>query len=244
VLAGAAIVPAAPILVPGMSATLPHGVGEVRAAVETALRAATDQNADLTILVAAGTPAGAYASAEASMQGFGRPDLARTYWTASRDGHAGPLPPGLAVLALLVDEATRPVLPLAVDPGRSAEGLEALGADLASRPGRSVVIASGDCSAGLDERSPRWCIEGAAAWDRQLVAAVAAGDRESLAKLGPEEARRVVALGWAPIVVAQAAIGGPFQVRSYSAPRGVGYLIAEAVTDEGADRAAGAVTDA
>ena len=217
------------MLVPGMSATLPDGVGQVRDAVEAALRAAAGQDADLTILVAAGAPAGAYASAEANMRGFGRPDLARTYRTASADGHAGPLPPGLAVLALLLDPATRLVLPLAVDPGSSAEGLEAVGAQLASRPGRSVVIAAGDCSAGLDERSPRWRIDGAAAWDRQLVAAVAAGDRESLAMLGPEEAWRVVALGWAPIVVAQAAIGGPFRVRSYSAPRGVGYLVAEAI---------------
>jgi hypothetical protein len=135
------------------------------------------------------------------------------------------------VLALLLNLPV-PVLPVAVDPGSEAPALAALGRELADDSRRAVLLAAGDGSAGLGERSPRWRIEGAAAWDAALVAAVAAHDEAALAVLGPQEARRVWALGWAPIVVATAA-AGRWRVCSYSAPRGVGYLVATGETAGG-----------
>ena len=223
-LVGGAIVPAAPLLVPGVSATLPDGVGPVRGAVDGVIAGLPD--ADVTVVVAASAPAGAYRADAASLAGFGRPDLARPLPPIGPQGHRGPLPPALAVLALLARDAV-PLLPFAVDPDVTAGQLTAHGAALASDSRRVVVIAAGDCSAALEERSPRYAIDGAVTWDEEIVAAVAAEDPAALARLGPDEARRVAALGWAPMVVARAALGRPFRVRHYSAPCGVGYLVAD-----------------
>lgn len=233
-LVGAAIIPTAPLLVPGVSATLPDGVAEVRTAVDAALRDLP--RAETVVLLAAASEPGVYEKAEASLAGFGRPDLAASVPVADAEGLSGPhrrdgpLPPGLAVLALLFGERA-PVVPIAVDAQASARMLAARGAAIAggSNARRIVVLAAGDLSAGLDERSPRYHIEGAVAWDERAVVAISDHDPDALAALGPDEARRVGALGWAPMVVVQAACvqaGLSLEVRRYSAPRGVGYLVA------------------
>lgn len=254
-LVGVAIIPTAPLLVPGVSATLPDGVAEVQAAVSAALDRLP--SADVAVLLAAADPGvvdpgvvgpgladpkvvgpGVYEAAEASLAGFGSPGLAVTYpvadpgWLSGTPRRHGPLPSGLAVLALLFGDQV-PVLPLAVDAEAPAAILTAQGVGIASgfEARRALVLAAGDLSAGLDERSPRHRIEGARAWDEQAVAAVDGDQPEQLATLGPEEARRVAALGWAPMVVAQAACVATeisLGVRHYSAPRGVGYLVAHA----------------
>jgi hypothetical protein len=232
----AAIIPAAPLLVPGMSATLPDNVAEVCRAMDDALtRLAT---AECAVLVAVADKPGVYDHAEASLAGFGRPDLATCLRVASWQPEAprrqGPLPPGLAVLALLLGDRA-PVVPISVNARATAHCLAASGAAIASSlPGQGVLLAAGDLSAGLGERSPRFQVEGAAAWDKAVVAAVDAQRPEQLAALGPAEAHRVAALSWAPIVVAQAACiaaGLRLRVSHYSAPRGVGYLVARTETD-------------
>ncbi|MGH8904023.1 MAG: hypothetical protein ACRDYA_20680 [Egibacteraceae bacterium] len=229
-LVGAAVIPTAPLLVPGVSATLPDGLAEVHRAMAGAL--ARLEHVQLAVLVAAGE-GGIYEGAEASLAGFGRPDLAVSLraaeWPNDAARQAGPLPPGLAVLALLLG-GRAPVVPISVDADATADRLTGHGASIAtSLPGRGVLVAAGDLSAGLDERSPRHRVEGAVAWDDAVVGAVDAQLPEQLAALGPAEARRAAALGWAPIVVAQAACitaGLRLRARHYSAPRGVGYLIA------------------
>lgn len=231
-LIGAAIIPTAPLLVPGVSATLPPGVAEVRRAMDDAL--AGLGHAGMAILVAAGEP-GVYERAEASLAGFGRPDLAASLrtpeWRSETPRRQGPLPPGLAVLALLFGDRA-PILPMTVDAGATAGRLAADGATAATAASlheRTILVAAGDLSASLDERSPRYRVVGAVAWDQAMAAAVDGQQPERLAALGPAEARRVAALGWAPIVVAQAACataGLRLRTRHYSAARGVGYLIA------------------
>jgi hypothetical protein len=224
------IIPTAPLLVPGMSATLPGGVAEVRQAVNTAL--AHLKHAELVLLIAAGEP-GTYEHAEASLAGFGRPDLAIRLRPTERRTETrrrqGPLPPGLTVLALLLGDRA-PAVPISVDAGAPAHRLATDGAAIATiLHERAVLLAAGDLSAGLGERSPCYRIEGAVTWDKAVVAAVDAQQPERLAVLGPAEARRIAALGWAPIVVAQAAcIAASLRLRTmhYSAPRGVGYLVA------------------
>ncbi|MGH8884957.1 MAG: hypothetical protein ACRDYX_07255 [Egibacteraceae bacterium] len=294
-LVGAAIIPTAPLLVPGVSATLPDGVAEVRQTMGEAL--ARLEHAEFVVLVAAGEDAagergasgprgkthgirlrlhptsrrcgalednqytarpapceagavapsvstelsawtttgelGVYEHAEASLAGFGRPDLSTRLrvasWLSNASCQQGPLPPSLTVLALLVGDHA-PVVPISVASCATAHFLAASGAAIAtSLSGRGVLLAAGDLSAGLGERSPRYRVEGAPAWDEAVVAAVDAQRPERLAALGPAEARRVAALGWAPIVVAQAACmaaGLRLRVKHYSAPRGVGYLVA------------------
>ncbi|MGH8909310.1 MAG: hypothetical protein ACRD0K_23155 [Egibacteraceae bacterium] len=207
-----------------MSAALPDGVEEVWAAVETVLGRLPE--AEAAVLLATGHPVGIYARAEASLAGFGRPDLAITLRVAdAAQGRNGPLTPGLAVLALLLGDRW-PVTPIALDPAATADVLQAQGAALAADPRRLVVVASGDLSAGLDEGSPRFRIDGAVAWNEALVAAVEHDDADGLGRLGPADALRVAALGWASTVAAQAAWGGPLRVVRYCAPRGVGYLVA------------------
>jgi hypothetical protein len=229
-LVGIAIIPTAPLLVPGMSATLPDGVAEVARAINDALASLKD--AEAVVLVAAGEP-GTYERAEASLAGFGRPDLMASLhtarWRSATPHRPGPLSPSLAALALLVG-GHAPVVPISVDARATAHHLAAHGAAIAtSLPGCGVLLAAGDLSAGLGAPSPRYRVEGAMMWDRAVVRAIHAQQPELLAGLGPDEAYRVAALGWAPIIVAQAACmtaGLRLRMRHYSAPRGVGYLVA------------------
>lgn len=246
---GAAIIPSAPLLVPGVSAVLPTGVDKVYDAVEAAVESLPP--ADTAVLVAVGSAAvdgdpgwGVYDTAEASLAGIGRPDIV-LHGEVSRDAAAritssvqypmyrgDALPLGLAVLALL-SAGGRALVPLAVHPTASFEALVAVGAGvaraLADSDERAVVVAAGDLSAGLDERSPLYRIDGAADWDERVVSIVDSGRLDGLARMGPQEARRVGALGWAPMALlhgamARAKLG--LVVRHYSAPRGVGYLVA------------------
>lgn len=147
----------------------------------------------------------------------------------------GTLPVGLAVLAALVQGACpQPggrVVPVAVCPSAEADALLRAGGSLAGAlDGRCVaVVAAGDLSAGLSPRAPLTLVEGAQAWEDEVVDVVAGGRLDRIARMGPGEAARVGALGWAPIVVLAgicraAAIG--LVVRHHAAPRGVGYLVA------------------
>ena len=121
-----------------------------------------------------------------------------------------------------VDEDGTPTVPVDLaDTGR----IPLPGRDL-----RVLVVAAGDLSSGLTERSPRYAVPGAQDWDDRVVACVDGGRLDGIAALGPEEAERVGAVGWAPVVVlhgclARAKVG--MVVRHYSAPRGVGYLVAQ-----------------
>ncbi|MGH8895840.1 MAG: hypothetical protein ACRDZ4_02160, partial [Egibacteraceae bacterium] len=190
------------------------------------------QSTELSAWTTTGEP-GVYEHAEASLAGFGRPDLSTRLrvagWLSDTPCRQRPLPPSLTVLALLVGDRA-PIVPISVASCATAHFLAASGAAIAtSLPGRGALLAAGDLSAGLDERSPRYRVEGAPAWDEAVVAAVDAQRPERLAALGPAEARRVAALGWGPIVVAQAACmaaGLRLRAKHYSAPRGVGYLVA------------------
>jgi len=195
---------------------------------------------------AGGTDSPAGVSVAASLAGFGRADLCATVPVAGAVARrvagaggrstlvgAGFLPPGLAALVLLVGAGV-PVVPVTVPRCASAGALAATGAAIATavRDGgeRVAVIAAGDLSAGLTDRSPLARVEGAVFWDEQAAAAVDSGRFDGFARLGPAGAGRVGAVGWAPMMVlsgicAEAAIG--MVVRHYSAPRGVGYLVAQ-----------------
>lgn len=247
---GTAIIPSAPLLVPGVSRTLPDGVGRVCDATDAALERLPA--CDVAVLLAAEdrdtsvrqSRQGLYDATSASLAGIGRPDITAPV-RSHADGmrrisrvvqyplyRAETLPLGLAVLALLVGVGPA-LVPIAVPRGAAFDTLTALGAGvveaLAGPEVRAVVVAAGDLSAGLDERSPMYLIEGAKDWDAAVVAVVDSGRLDGLARLGPGEAGRVGALGWAPLAVlhgvtARAKLGVVRQ--HYSAPRGVGYLVA------------------
>jgi hypothetical protein len=247
VIVGAAVVPSAPLLVDGVCATPPEEVVAVQDAIDAALEGLPDY--DTAVLLSAAEDhskqgQGLYDATEASLAGVGRPDITRPT-PVHRDAverisrtsqypmyRGGTLPLGLSVLALLLGGGD-PLVPVAVPAQASYESLVGVGTSIAealSEDGpRAVAIASGDLSAGLHERSPLYTIDGARAWDDQAVDVVESGRLESLDRLGPGEAHRVGARGWAPMVVlhgvcARAKIG--LVRRHYSAPRGVGYLVA------------------
>jgi hypothetical protein len=248
VIVGVSAIPTAPLLVPGVSATLPHGVPAVVRAVTAALRSVPP--ADVMVLITAGEST-IDDGGIASLAGIGRPDLEQRVAGSKSvadaligalvyPGYRGRcLPLGAAVLTFLWRQValTAPVEPrpgvvsVSVPSSATFEVLTDVGADIvaAAAGSRLAVVVAGDLSAGLTEASPLFRVDGAQAWDDRAVAVVDSGRLRGLARLGPEEARRVGALGWAPLAVAHgvcsaAKIG--MVLRSYLAPRGVGYLVA------------------
>ena len=241
---GAAVLPTAPLLIPGVSATLPDGLGKVRGCVDAAV--ASLPPCDVLVLVAAGV-GGVHGSGLVSLEGLGRGDLstqvpvstkavAALQSAASISGEAprqdGPLPLDLGVLALHV-AAVAPVAPVSVPGDAPFQELSAAGAAIArtfdGADVRAAVVVAGDLSAGLTEKSPLHLVSGAIFWDEQAVAAVDGGRMDALARLGPEEATRVGARGWAALAVLAGLTRETrfaMVVRHYSAPRGVGYMVA------------------
>lgn len=141
----------------------------------------------------------------------------------------------LAVLSLLVARGRPDVAVLPVHVPRRAGGTALAGtaagllgaAAAIDRP--VALIAASDLSAALTTASPGHLVEGAGAWDVATVEAVRAVDPTALAAIGPGEAERVQAHGWAPLLVlleAAASLGRRFDEVSYHAPRGVGQLVA------------------
>lgn len=236
---GAAVVPAAPLLVPDVTASLPDGFLPVRDAVGRTLRGLPPHDS-VVVVAAAGQDGevGVWRSPVASLAGIGRPDLRidlSTTGGVALAGHTGlpvrdgALPLDVAVLTHLIG-AGRRLLPVCVSPAASADELATLGdriAEQSSEP--AVVVCAGDLSAGLSAAAPLALLAGARAWDDQVVDAVASGRLDGLARLGPAEAIRVGARGWAALAVLHgvcrtAKLGT--MVRRYAAPRGVGYLVA------------------
>lgn len=247
-LLGTVVLPSAPLLVPGVSAVVPDGVAAVGRAAAAALSGMPP--AEVAVLVAGGPQALLHDRAEASMAGVGRPDLARTHPVDSAVldrlsaaaqyplARGGALPLGLAVLALLAGRRTR-LVPVSVPAGAAFEALSAVGAGIAKAAADTgadtILVVAGDLSAGLDERSPLHVVDGAAAFDAAVLDAVDGASLERIAALGPREAARVGALGWAPLAVlhgAAAAAGIRLRRRLYAAPRGVGYLVADGVREQ------------
>lgn len=250
---GAAAVPTTPLLLPGVSGRLPDGLQPIAETARAALSGLLPS--DVTIVVAGAEPtagetqtATLYATAEGTLSGLGRPDL---HVAASVDApalaclhevtgcpvlSAGPFPLDLAVLVQLVQQHHGgPVVPLAVPATASTEGLLALGSAIAAafraQPRRAGVVAAADLSAGRTERAPLALVPGAVDWDAQVIDIVASGRLGRLTRLGPGEAQRVGARGWAPLVVLHAVCQAAklaMVVRASAAPRGVGYLVASA----------------
>jgi len=145
-----------------------------------------------------------------------------------------PLSQGLAALTMQVC-ATRPVplVAVAVPSAASAPTLVGVGAAIAEAlradPRPASVIAAGDLAAGLTEKAPLALVDGARAWSDAAVDVVAGGRLDGLARLGPDEAARVGALGWAPLLVLHGALASAklgLALRMHAAPRGVAYLVA------------------
>jgi hypothetical protein len=237
------------MLLAQVSASQPAGVREglrvLREAVHGVLTGLPA--VDTFLLVVAGEDATLPDGGCVDLGGYGYPDVRadvpvdRELLRAVATGTTTPrvradvLTGDLAVLALLVAEARPevPILPVTVAPGAGAAALGGFAAGVATavdRTGRDVaVVAAGDLSAARELTSPGYLVEGAMAWDEAAVAALASGDLDAFAALGPADARRVVARGWAPLTLALQlahAAGLRLDRVELHAPRGVGQLVA------------------
>lgn len=239
-LLGAASIPSAPLLVYGVGG----GAGPAVERLRTTVRRVVTRLpvADVMVLVAAGQAA-LHDTAAIDLRGIGQPHISRkllvcppaiaalsriTQYPRVRRSR---LPVDLAVLALLVDRDV-PVVPLEVPSSAEFPVLAALGTSVVQALEEAgltgTLVAAGDLSAGLHDGSPLAARPNAADWDERMVDLFAHGKSAGLADLGPETADAVGARSWAPLCVlhgAAAAASLELAVRSYSAPRGVGYLV-------------------
>lgn len=245
---GAAAVPTAPLLVPGASPGQPE---DVRDEVERLRELSLDTlaglpDSDAYVLVARGER-GIHDRAAASLAPLGVPGLEVELSVATEliEGlsrltqypmyRGDPLSIAHSVLVMLLRDARGevPVLPVNVPAAGDFDVLVAVGASVAEAAEdaeRTVsVVCQSDLSAALDEASPGYAVEGARAWDDAVLEAVRERRLRRLEELGPDEAQRVEALGWAPLAVLHGVCAsGHLQVEGlgYGAPRGVGQLVA------------------
>lgn len=258
VVSGAAIIPTAPVLLPEVS---PDQPAEDRETVEVVREEVADTfnrlpHADVVVLLAAG-PRGVHRRAVSSLRPLGITvddlELAvdetlvphTTRLTQYPLALGGSLPVTHAVMVRLVAQhlGRVPVLPVSVDPNTDGDVLVNIGASLveALRDAHrtAIVIAAGELSACLTEKSPGYLVDGAHETDQELVDAVAQRDIEALAGLGPEEAARVRADGWAPIAVLGGVVAaGRLSLDSppvYDLLRGVGRIHARYAPAGGED---------
>lgn len=241
-IARGAIVPHAPVLLEAVQPSLDEG---------RRLRKAVDEldvsNAEVVVVVSShGPAAGVYERAEGSLRGFGIGigmaratdaelvrSLAEAWGRAAIEGPADfgvlvPLMLGLGedrpVVAVVLPETTGPKANPTSDSLNAARELaEAL--RLVGQERDVAVVASAHASAGLSARAPLTEVPGAAAVDRELVAALeedparAEGLLARLDEVGD-------ACGVGPLALIARLFGG---WRSggvtYEAPYGVGYLV-------------------
>jgi aromatic ring-opening dioxygenase LigB subunit len=244
-----AAVPAAPMLLTAVSPAQPgevaEAVAQLRTSVDEVLRGLPD--VDTIVLVVGGDDATLPDGGCVDLSGYGHPQVradvpvdrellaAVATRTSTPRVRADVLTGDLAVLTLLVagSRADAKVLPVTVAATAAQASLDGFAAGLSGAveaTGRRVaVVAAGDLSASRAPTSPGYVVEGAVDWDEAVVAALRAGDIDAFAELGPAEARRVAARGWAPLaVVLQVARAADLRFRrvELTAPLGVGQLVA------------------
>lgn len=244
-------IPAAPVTVPGVTATVPADiltqVKSLRAAIDDTLDALP--RSGTVLLIDAGPESVVHDATRASLAGYGYPEVtadlrvdtgslvavsARGQAPRVRSDH---LSGDLATLALLV-AAARPdlaIAPVTIPASAGARALEdvamGLQAAIAGVPRQVVVIAVGDLAATLHVTSPGYYNEDAAGWDQQAVDAFGNQDVARFSQLGPVEAERVQARGWAPLTVGlhlASHAGLSVDSATYLTCRGVGRLVAVA----------------
>ena len=239
---GAAVIPSAPLVLPSVAPSVPSAHADDVAALREAARAATAglPDADAVVLVAGGRR-GVHAAARIDLRPLGHPEIARehpvadtllpdvTSRTQFAQRHGDDLEIDLAILGLQLPAGT-PILPVAVAPAEGSS-LAAIGRAIVAAVRDSdldvTILFAGDLSAAREASSPRYLVEGAVEWDRESTQAVAATDVERLVAQ-TDDAERVHARSWAPLVVGLAAVRAAgltdVAVRHLVA-RGVGHVV-------------------
>jgi hypothetical protein len=231
--AGAVYLPA---VAPEPPAALEAVIGSVRRQVRDALSGLSGP----IIIVVSGEAAAVCAPTYASLASSGYPQVAAELNAAKSiaeslsseqlplsgvtqvDGDAG-------ALALHVRSHTS--CPTAIVTLNPREPVAAGLATAIAKAGVHVLV-QGDLAATLTVNSPGYFVDGAQLWDERAVAAIRTCDVGLLSTLGPEQAERVVARGWAPLLL-MAQIGRAMPRDraevEYASMRGVGLVVARLV---------------
>ncbi len=240
-LTAAAVIPAAPLLAPGVVDHIPDSLRSVADCAAVVVERLPP--ADVVIVVTSGDGA-VYDRSLVDLSGLGTPQVVTEFSshqgvvdgvcerTDLRGSDATPLPVDAAGLALHTRDRW-PVVAITVVPWSSWDALCELGERLVRLTDdlglTAVIMVSGDGAAGLTPKAPRALISQAGDWQAQLIDAFEQGQTKRLSRLGPAAAAAVHARGWAPMALlhgatAYAKLG--VVLREHGAPRGVGYIVA------------------
>ena len=239
----AVILPAAPLLLPGVTGGPVAQVEELRAACLQALSGISGP------VVVVGTASSRHVSRDSRSRSGEKTEL-QAARGEKRDAPVGH-PPALTRVAPGLTAHIAPVLPVELEVGRTllrSAGLDAeqasyqpLSADLSPaeaadsgrrlasdlRPSVLVVLADGT-PCRRESGSPMRYDARAIAFDRALLAALRAGDSAALTGLHPALAQELQVTGYLPLQVLAAAMPGPSSADvSYTGdPFGVFYIVA------------------
>ncbi|GAA4582047.1 class III extradiol dioxygenase subunit B-like domain-containing protein [Planotetraspora phitsanulokensis] len=228
-LVAAGVCPHPPLIVPELAGAAASELDDLRAACAEVIRSLVGCDPDLLVVVGPAERSAAYPGDAA---GTMRP------WGADvRTGRGEPvLPLSLTVGRWLLDRYAPdpdalPVLRVeAVAADASPADCAALGGEIARSADRVAILAMGDGSARLTEKSPGYLHPGAVAYNDMIGRAIASGEAGPLAGLDPAEAEELWVGGRASFQVLAAAAeaaGRCVCAPLYDdAPYGVGYFVA------------------
>ena len=220
VITAVAFVPSTPMMIPAVASGAAHELDQMR---QIAVNAVADVvvGADAVLVVGAGDDSRLINSGVGSMRGFGVPvDVTLGDDAETEIGLAGTI--GLWLVQQTQWQGPLAVLEVCGPPGTELQ-------QVVQAPRATALIVVGDGSAARTEKAPGYLHRDAEAFDRDVQAALIAGDPASLAQLEVDRARRVMAAGvdaWHAL--ANALAGSTITAQSFyaEAPYGVGYFIA------------------
>ncbi|MFF4773536.1 class III extradiol dioxygenase subunit B-like domain-containing protein [Microtetraspora fusca] len=230
-LVAAAVCPHPPLIVPELAGSAASELDPLRTACTEALRSLVRSRPDVIVVLGGAERSASYPADAAG--------TLRPWGVDVRVGRGDPvLPLSLTVGRWLLDHAELPgtvpaVRSEAVAFDAPPDECAALGAKISRVGDRVAVLAMGDGSARLTEKSPGYLRPAAAPYDEMLADALGNARVDRLAALDPVEAAGLWVAGRAAfqtLAAASIAEGGPGGLRGEllykDAPYGVGYLVA------------------
>jgi hypothetical protein len=237
VLIGAAVLPAAPVLLPQVSQGAAPELEQCRRAVHAALTDLLGPPVDRVVVVGAGAATRRVgASAQGSLHGIGV-DLTVGWGDVEppADGTASSgLPRSMVLAAWALTEAgwTGATCGVEVAVDEDPQVCLGLGAGLADEPGQVALVLAADGTARRGTAAPGYTDERSQPFDEQWTQALARVDAQALAGLDPHLAAELMMEGRAPLQVLAGAVlasaGAGWQARTWweGDPYGVAYAVA------------------
>lgn len=238
-LVAAAVVPAAPALLPGVGGAADPLAG-LRAEAATAVSSAVaaDPTAQVVVVSGAAHPEGGLARRPVRLEWQrDAPSGAERFLTGRVP--VGALPTGLEVGRVLLGQTVSPVRLVSVADDAAPHECARLGSSLVGA-GPTVLVVVADGSATRTVKAPGHLDERAEGFDAEIARALAAVDAEALLAIDPMLADQLWCRGRAALHVLAGALGMPDardgaplashglvgDVTVDEAPYGVGYLVA------------------